>query len=396
MKLTRSLRKSLRLLALSGLATCLSSSLVMAQSMSSPAGQAILIEAATGDILFEKNADEQMTPSSMSKLMTVYIAFQQLKTGSLTLQDEFNVEDSPTWRRWRNTSTNDAGSTMYVNAGDVVTIEDLLKGIIIQSGNDACAQLALAIAGDVGVFVNMMNDEAAKLGLTSSHFMNTNGWPDPDHYMSARDIATLSHALSVEFPEYYKMFAERTFEYAGVKQPNRNRLLYRMDGADGLKTGHTQAGGYGLASSAAQGGRRLVLVVNGMTSDNARISESERLLNYGFRNFNIYEMLKEGQTIDEASVWLGDEATVPLVAEESVTLSMNRQGRRNMTAKVIYDGPISAPILAGQPIATLELSAPNMETKTYPLVAGKDIGELGGFSRIKAAFGFMLMGSAGD
>ncbi|MBT5185740.1 MAG: D-alanyl-D-alanine carboxypeptidase [Kordiimonadaceae bacterium] len=390
------LNKSLRLLALSGLAACLSSSIVIAQTMSSPAGQAILIEAATGDILFEKNANEQMTPSSMSKLMTVYIAFQQLKSGSLTLQDQFTVEDTPTWRRWRNTSTNDAGSTMYVNAGDTVTIEELLKGIIIQSGNDACAQLALAIAGDVGVFVNMMNDEAANLGLTGSNFMNTNGWPDENHYMTARDIATLTQALAVEFPDYYPMFAERQYEYAGVNQPNRNRLLYRMDGADGLKTGHTEAGGYGLASSASQGDRRLVLVVNGMTSDNARISESERLLNYGFRNFNIFNMLTEGQTVADADVWLGDAATVPLVAEESVTISMNRQARRNMTAKVIYDGPIAAPILKGQPIATLELSSPNMETMSYPLVAGNDVGEIGGFSRIKAAFGFMLMGSTGD
>ncbi|MBL4601968.1 MAG: D-alanyl-D-alanine carboxypeptidase [Emcibacteraceae bacterium] len=391
------LQKSFRLLALTGIATALSVSSVYAQTMSSPAKQAILIEASTGDVLFEKKADEQMTPSSMSKLMTVYIAFQQLKSGSLTLEDEFTVEDSPTWRRWRNTSTNDTGSTMYVNAGETVTIGDLLRGIIVQSGNDACAQLALAIAGDVGVFVNMMNEEAANLGLTKSHFMNTNGWPDPDHYMSARDIATLSHALSVEFPEYYSIFAERTFTHAGVKQPNRNRLLYRdRVHSDGLKTGHTQAGGYGLASSAIMDGRRLVLVVNGMTSDNARINESERLLNYGFRNFGIFDMLKAGQVIDNADVWLGEEATVPLIAEADVTLSMNKQARRNMTAKVIYDGPIAAPIQKGQPIATLELSANGMETKSYPLVAGKDIDSLGGFSRIKAAFSYMLMGSASD
>ncbi len=391
------LQKSFRLLALTGTLVALTAVPLYAQTLTSPAKQAILIEASTGDILFEKNADEQMTPSSMSKLMTVYIAFQQLKSGSLSLDDEFTVEDGPVWRRWRNTSTNDTGSTMYVNAGDTVTIGDLLRGIIVQSGNDACAQLALAIAGDVGVFVNMMNEEAAKLGLTQSHFMNTNGWPDPDHYMSARDIATLSHAISVEFPDYYPIFAERTFSYAGVNQPNRNRLLYRdRVHSDGLKTGHTEAGGYGLASSAIMDNRRLVLVVNGMTSDNARINESERLLNYGFRNFGIYDMLKAGQTIENADVWLGEQATVPLVSEENVTLSMNKQARRNMTAKVIYDGPIAAPIQKGQPIATLELSANGMETKSYPLVAGADVGELGGMSRIKAAFSFMLMGSAGD
>ena len=286
---------------------------------------------------------------------------------------------------------------MYVNAGDTVTIHDLLRGIIVQSGNDACAQIALAIAGDVGVFVNMMNDEAAKLGLTQSHFTNTNGWPDPDHYMSAHDIATLSLKIATEFPEYYPIFAEKSFSYAGVNQPNRNRLLYRdRVNADGLKTGHTEDGGYGLASSAVMDGRRLVLVVNGMSSDNARINESERLLNYGFRNFGIYDMLKAGQTIDNANVWLGQEATVPLVSEQDVTLSMNKQDRRNMTAKVIYDGPISAPIKKGQPIATLEISAKDMQTKSYPLVAGKDIDSLGGMSRIKAAFMYMLMGSSGD
>lgn len=387
--------KAFRLFLLSGLAATTFATNTNAQTLSSPAEQAILIEATTGDVLFEKNADEQMTPSSMSKLMTVYIAFQQLKAGSISLDDEYYVENTPTWQEWRNTSTQDRGSTMYVNAGDTVTIADLLRGIIVQSGNDACAQIALAIAGDVGVFVNMMNDEAANLGLTQSHFMNTNGWPEDGHYMSARDIATLSMALATEFPEYYTMFAERQFSYAGVNQPNRNRLLYRMDGADGLKTGHTEDGGYGLASSAVQDGRRLVLVVNGMSSDNARVGESQRLLNYGFRNFGIYDMLKAGQVIDNADVWLGDQPTVPLVAEQDVTISMNNQARRNMTAKVIYEGPISAPIQRGQPIATLELSGNGMETKTYPLVAGADIDELGGMSRIKAAFTYMLMGSAG-
>jgi len=391
------LKKSFRLLILAGLSTATMASVLNAQTLSTPAEQAILIEASTGDILFEKNADVQMTPSSMSKLMTVYIAFEQLKNGSLSLEDTFTIEDTPTWREWRNTSTNDRGSTMYVNAGDTVTIHDLLRGIIVQSGNDACAQIALAIAGDVGVFVNMMNDEAAKLGLTQSHFTNTNGWPDPDHYMSAHDIATLSLKIATEFPEYYPIFAEKSFSYAGVNQPNRNRLLYRdRVNADGLKTGHTEDGGYGLASSAVMDGRRLVLVVNGMSSDNARINESERLLNYGFRNFGIYDMLKAGQTIDNANVWLGQEATVPLVSEQDVTLSMNKQDRRNMTAKVIYDGPISAPIKKGQPIATLEISAKDMQTKSYPLVAGKDIDSLGGISRIKAAFMYMLMGSSGD
>lgn len=388
--------KSFRLLAFTGLVTVASFSGAIAQTLSSPAKQAILIEASTGDVLFEKNADEQMTPSSMSKLMTVYIAFQQLKNGSISLDDEYYVENTPTWQNWRNTSTQDRGSTMYVNAGDTVTIADLLRGIIVQSGNDACAQLALAIAGDVNVFVNMMNDEAANLGLTSSNFMNTNGWPDPEHYMSARDIATLSLALATEFPEYYSIFAEREFSYAGVNQPNRNRLLYRMEGADGLKTGHTEAGGYGLASSAVSAERRLVLVVNGMSSDNARISESTRLLNYGFRNFGIYDMLEAGQVIDNADVWLGEEAAVPLIVEEGVTLSMNRQARRNMKAKVVYDGPVPAPIQKGQPIATLELSSEGMETKSYPLVAGNDVDTLGGMSRIKAAFGYMLMGSSGE
>ena len=391
------LHKSFRLLAFTGLATVVSFGGAFAQTLSSPAKQAILIEASTGDILFEKNADEQMTPSSMSKLMTVYIAFQQLKSGSISLDDEYYVENTPTWQYWRNTTSQDRGSTMYVNAGDTVTIGDLLRGIIVQSGNDACAQLALAIAGDIGAFVNMMNDESARLGLTNSNFMNTNGWPEDEHYMSARDIAILSMALATEFPEYYPIFEEREFSYAGVNQPNRNRLLYRdRVHSDGLKTGHTEAGGYGLASSAIDDNRRLVLVVNGLPSDNSRINESERLLNYGFRNFGIYDMLKAGQVIESADVWLGEDASVPLVVEDGVTLSMNRQARRNMTAKVVYDGPVPAPIQKGQPIATLELSSEGMETKSYPLVAGKDVDTLGGMSRIKAAFGNLLMGSSGE
>jgi serine-type D-Ala-D-Ala carboxypeptidase (penicillin-binding protein 5/6) len=362
---------------------------LIAQDMDSPAKQVILIEASTGDILFEKNADERMTPSSMSKLMTIYIAFQKLQEGSISLTDEYTVENTPTWQRWRR-----QGSTMWLNAGDVVTIHDLLRGIIVQSGNDACGQLAMAIAGEEDIFIEMMNEESVKLGLTNSHFTNTNGWPEPDHVMSARDIALISHALSVKFPEYYPMFAEREYEYANVNQPNRNRLLYRMDGADGLKTGHTEDGGYGLASSAVEGDRRLVLVVNGMESDNARINESQRLLNYGFRNFNVYEMLKSGQTVDNAAVWLGEQATVPLVVEKDVTISMKRQSRRNMTARVVYDGPISAPIQKGQPIATLEFVSRDMQTVTVPLVAGADVDTLGGFSRIKAALNYMVMGTS--
>ncbi|PHZ86285.1 D-alanyl-D-alanine carboxypeptidase family protein [Paremcibacter congregatus] len=369
---------------------CLSLLNAEAAEIKTQAKHAIMVEGSTGAVLFEHDADVTMPPSSMSKLMTIYLTFERLRDGNILLDDELDVSEN-IWRKWRL-----QGSTMFLKAGQKVTVRDLLMGVIVQSGNDACAVLAEGLAGSETVFVEWSNEKAQELGMTNSHFTNVNGWPDPQHYMSARDLATLSQHLVSEFPDYYAMFKEKKFTYNDISQTNRNPILYSMPSADGLKTGHTEDGGYGVAASAIEDGRRLILVINGLKSNRARAREAERLLNYGFRNFSVYPLLKAGEVVDEANVWLGMNGKVPLVIEEDVVLSISRQDRRKMKAKIIYTGPIPAPIVKGQPIAMLEISAKDMKPVTYPLVAGADVSKLGGVSRLKAAFNYLLMGSAGS
>lgn len=360
-----------------------------AAQISTQAKQAIMVEGSTGSILFEYNADMVMSPSSMSKLMTIYLTFERLRDGNILMDDEFEVSEK-SWRKWRL-----QGSTMFLKAGQKVTVLELLQGVIVQSGNDACAVLAEGLAGSEDVFVDWSNSKAKELGMNNSHFVNVNGWPDPEHYTTARDLAILSQRLIAEFPDYYYLFKEKKFTFNNISQTNRNPILYSMPSADGLKTGHTEDGGYGLAASAIENDRRLILVINGLSSNRARAREGERLLNHGFRDFNVYPLFKAGDTIDSANVWLGEDGKVPLVAEQDVTLSISRQDRRKMKVKVIYSGPIAAPIAKGQPIATLEISAADMKTMTLPLVAGADIAKLGGINRLKAAFNYLLLGSAG-
>jgi D-alanyl-D-alanine carboxypeptidase (penicillin-binding protein 5/6) len=358
------------------------------EKIDTPAKQAIMIEASTGAVLFEKNSDEQMAPSSMSKLLTVYMAFDQLKTGSLKLEDRIPMSRDA-FKGWAN-----RGSTMFIAERDKPTVKELLLGIIVQSGNDACVVIAEGIAGSVPTFVEWMNDKAEELGMTNTHIMNPNGWPHKDHYMSARDLAILSQRIAVDFPEYYEMFAIKEFTYNKIRQFNRNPILQTMSEADGLKTGHTEAGGYGLTASAVRDGRSLILVLNGLKSAKSRSRESERLMRYGFRNFKLYELLKASTAVDTAKVWLGSKASVPLMIEKDVTLSLSVIARRKMKVKIIYDGPIPAPIKKGQALAILQITSPKMETLEFPLVAGEDVDKLGGIARIKAAFNYLLLGSS--
>lgn len=299
-----------------------------AEILKSPAKNAILIEASTGAVLLEKGSDISIPPASMSKLMTIYIAFEQLKEGTIALNDLVKI-GGENWKQWRL-----KGSTMFLNAGEEVTIDELLKGVIVQSGNDACVFLAEATAGSVDLFVDWMNEKAGELGLENSTFANTNGWPHPDHRMSVRDIGILSNRIINDFPEYYHYFSIENYKYKTHSFYNRNPLLGRMDGIDGLKTGHTEEAGYGLSASAVRDGRRLVVVVAGLNSNRARSREAQRLLSMGFRNFSVYPLLKADQVVDQANVWLGNQDQVPLVIENDVTLSLSRQARRKMKVKV--------------------------------------------------------------
>lgn len=363
---------------------------VAAQTIGTPAKYAILLDTTAGEVLFEKDADTAIAPASMSKLMTVYLAFEAIKEKELQLDDRVIVSDDA-WRRWNN-----QGSTMFLRAKDEVSVLDLLRGIIVLSGNDACVVLAEHIAGTHSLFVEWMNAKAKEIGLTKSHFENANGWPAEGHVMSVRDIATLSYKLSTEFPDLYPLFSEREFLYKdfGSNRYNRNPLLGNFSGADGLKTGHTEEAGYGIAASALQEGRRLVLVVSGLESQGERRREANRLLQFGYRNFENYPLFKAGETVDYASVWLGQEANLPLVLENDMSLVLSRRQRSGMAVKVAFDNPLPAPIRIGQPIGTLTVEIPDRENIKVQLLAGRDVEAIGGFGRIGAAIDYFLFGSA--
>lgn len=369
-----------------------------AQTMATPARQAVLLDTSTGSILFEKDADTAFPPASMSKLMTVYLAFDAIKQGELQLDDEVIVSDDA-WRAWnKDTGTiGRGGSTMFLRARDTVTVADLLRGIIVLSGNDACVVLAEHMAGSHEIFVDWLNAKAVDLGMTKSVFKNANGWPAEGHVMSARDLATLSYRLSTDFPDLYPMFAEREYLYKNFtsNRYNRNPLLGRFPGADGLKTGHTEESGYGLAASAEREGRRLVLVVGGLSSTSERTRESQRLLQYGFRNFSHYPLFRAGETVDYAEVWLGEAPTVPMVIGEDLAITMSRRQRAEMKVSVEYLNPVAAPIARGQQVGDLVVELRGREPIRLPLLAGQAVDDVGGLGKIGAAFEYLLFGSAG-
>ena len=348
------------------------------------AREAILAEESTGAVLLEKNADELMPPSSMSKVMTVYMVFDRLAEGTLALDDTFLVSEKA-WRK--------SGSKMFIEVGKRVTVEDLLRGIIVQSGNDACIVVAEGLSGSEEAFSAEMTERGREIGLRASVFKNSSGWPEEGHVMTARDLAWLAHRTIRDFPQYYHYYAETNFTYNGIRQGNRNPLLYRDMGADGLKTGHTAAAGYGLVASSERDGRRLILVINGLKGPNARLREAERLLDYGYRAFGSYALFENGATVTDADVWLGDAPTVPLVIENDLAVTLLRASRRKMEVKVVFEGPVPAPIARGEPIAKLVVSAPGTTPIEVPLVAGADVGKLSMFRRLSAAIGYLVWGS---
>ena len=356
---------------------------VGAQEIETPAKQAYILDAQTGTVLLDKDADSLMPPASMSKLMTAYMIFQRLKDGRLTLEDEFLVSEKA-WRK--------GGSKMFVEVGSRVSVEDLLRGIIVQSGNDACIVVAEGIAGSEEAFAEMMTETARKIGLEKSVFRNATGWPDEDHVMTARELAVLAERIIADFPEYYHYYAETSFTYNEIRQGNRNPLLYTMPGADGLKTGHTEASGYGLTASAKRDGRRIILVVNGLPSMNARSQESGRLMDWAFREFEALSLFKAGETVEQAEIWMGDTHTVPLVSVEDIIITVPKAARRSMVVSAVYDGPVAAPVKQGDRIATLRVALPNGTTMDYPLQAGADVEELGLFGRMLAAAQHLAFG----
>ena len=350
------------------------------------AKQAILIDMTTGAVLFEKNADERMPPSSMSKIMTVYKVFERLRDGRLSLNDTFAVSEKA-WRK--------QGSKMFVAVNSRVKVEDLIRGIIVQSGNDATIVVAEGIAGSEDAFAAELNNTAQQLGMTNSNFVNASGWPAEGHETTARDLAKLTLATIVNFPKLYNYYGEKTFTYNGIKQSNRNPTIYRNIGSDGLKTGYTEAAGYGLTASAIRKGRRLILVLNGLASKKSRRTESERLIGWGFREFRNYALFKAGEMVTEAQVWMGEQGRVPLVIEKDLVLTLPRKARRGMKVKVKYEEPVPAPLKKGDNLATLLIEVPGRETLEVLLQAGADVAKLGVASRLGAAIKFILWGESG-
>lgn len=362
--------------------------LVASQSVAldTPARAAMVIDFDTGTVLLAKNVDEPLPPASMSKLMTLNMVFEALESGRITLDERFPVSDHAVHFCG---STTTCGSTMYLDTRDRVRVEDLIRGVIVLSGNDASVVLAEGLAGSEGEFALRMSERARELGMLNSTFANANGWPHDGQRMSARDLVFLARRLIKEFPQYYHYFSEAEFAFDGrvpENRFNRNPLLALGIGADGLKTGHTNEAGFGLVGSATRNGRRVVIMISGLESSAARSAEAERLMTWAFREFTEATLFTNGTEIASAAVWLGDAQTVGMAPIEDIALLLPYRAIPEITANVIFNAPIAAPITKGELLGELVIDVPDMGSHRYPLAAMADVGEAGFMARFTTAF----------
>lgn len=353
------------------------------------AKNAILMDFDTGAYLFTKNHQEMIAPASMSKLMTVYVLLKKIKEGEVSLEDTFTVSE----KAWREGGAASGGSTMFLKIGQEVKVEDLIKGILIQSGNDACIVVAENIAGSEEEFAALLNETAEKMGLKNAHFENATGLPHPDHRISPEDLAILARHIIAEFPEFYPIFAQKEFTYNGIKQGNRNPLLYTLKGADGLKTGHTDEAGYCLTASVKRGDRRLIEVVAGLSSNKERSTESESLMTWGFANFENYKFFNKNQIVAEVPVWYGTQPTVEAIVADNVIRTAKKSTKNKYAAEVIYNKPIKAPVNKGDKIGEIHLTYGDQIKDTIPLVAKEDVAKVGFISRFVANLKYFIFGS---
>jgi len=333
------------------------------------APHALLVEAETGSILFEKAADDLVAPASLAKLMTVNVVFDQLALGNIKLDDEYVISVNA----WRKGGAPSHGSTMFAALHSKVRVEDLLKGVMIQSANDGCIALAEGIAGNETEFVRMMNDRAREIGLTRSYFTNVDGLPDPKMRVTPRELAAMARYIILNYPERYKWFGEREFTWNKIRQQNRNPLLGTVDGADGIKTGYTAEAGYNLVGSAVQNGVRLIVVLTGGKNPKERADDAKRLLDYGFKNFESRILFPEGQVVADAKVFGGAQSRVPAVAKGVVRLMVPRGVSDKIVAKMVYTGPVRAPVYAGQAIGSLQVWRGDAKVLDVPVQAAETI-----------------------
>ncbi len=352
-----------------------------AYAVETRAKHAYLIDADTGAVLFAKEAEVQMPPSSMSKLMTMYMVFERMKEGRLKLDDTLPVSE----KAWRM-----QGSKMFVPLGESIKVDDLIHGVIVQSGNDACIVFAEGLAGSEEAFAELMNKKAKELGMMGSHFVNSTGWPDERHLMTAKDLALLGRRIIKDFPGYYPNYAVKEFTYHNIVQHNRNRLLGNDIGVDGMKTGHTEVGGYGITLSAKHDNRRLVLVINGLASDDERVKEGDLLLRYGFREFKNVTLVPAGKQVAAADVFFGKSAQVPLEAANDVVVTLPAGANNKVDYKLRYNAPLPAPIKKGDAVAELVVGWGDAEAQIIPLVASENMEKISGFAKIIATLKIKL------
>ncbi|MBL4892636.1 MAG: D-alanyl-D-alanine carboxypeptidase [Rhizobiaceae bacterium] len=349
---------------------------VQAQTYSTQAKQALLLDSDTGTILFAKNIEEKIPPASLAKLMTMEVVFDALKSGGLKLTDTFFVSENA----WRKGGTSSGGSTMFAKLNSEIALEDLIRGVIVQSGNDACIIIAEGMAGSEESFAGLMNEHARRLGLTDTVFRNSTGLPDPDQHVSIRDLAKLARHVISEYPEYYRYYNEVEFTWNKIKQRNRNPLLAMKIGADGMKTGYTEASGYAIVGSAIRDGQRLITVMSGMTSKRQRSEESRKILDWGFRAFEKINLFEDGEVIGLANVYGGETSGVGVSSKGPLSIYLPIGNRDRLKARISYEGPLMPPVEKGQKIATLKVWVGDTLSQETPLYANETV-EKGGLQR---------------
>ncbi|MCC6920471.1 MAG: D-alanyl-D-alanine carboxypeptidase [Alphaproteobacteria bacterium] len=369
--------------------------LAPAHAFDTPARTAILIDYDTGEALYEKDADKRIPPASMTKLMTAAVVFDQLKSGKITMDTKFRVSENA-WKM--------QGSKMFVELGSEIRVEDLLRGMIIQSGNDACIVLAEGISGSEQAFVALMNAKARELGMNDSLFQNTTGWPAENHYMSARDLTKVTRYIISTYPDYFHFYSEKEFTWSAgtglpsdadkktISQGNRNPLLYATPPGDGMKTGHTEEAGYCLTGTEKRGDQRMIMVITGLDSEKQRAQEAVRFMDAAFKEFRRYDFFSVGAPIAEAEVWNGDAASVAMTIKEPLRLYLTPDARQGLKVSYAYTAPLQAPVAQGQEIGQLFIDIPGKDRKTVSLVAAGPVAETGIFGRIANALSIELFG----